>query len=190
MMGLLQRCKLSSSGRRTKVFNLILCPVLKEESRGSGKLIQPIYAVANAICSFTGETKEMQPEQPPEKIFTLATQMNQDSSVKALTPIRDTRLKNQGVQSNPVPSGNEESRGSTFLIQVKEKLSAEEYKKFVELMKALKSKEMKISQVLQSIVRLFSGAERLHLLERFKDYLPAKYHSLYEQHLVTNNDKL
>ena len=29
------------------------------------------------------------------------------------------RQKNKGVQSNPVPSGNEESRGSTFLIQVK-----------------------------------------------------------------------
>ncbi|XP_075664293.1 regulator of telomere elongation helicase 1 homolog [Castanea sativa] len=100
------------------------------------------------------------------------------------------RQKNKGVQSNPVPSGNEESRGSAFLIQVKEKLSAEEYKKFVEFMKALKSKEMKISQVLQSIVRLFSGPERLHLLQRFKDYLPAKYHSLYEQHLEINNDKL
>ncbi|KAM3747686.1 hypothetical protein ACB098_05G053700 [Castanea mollissima] len=100
------------------------------------------------------------------------------------------RQKNKGVQSNPVPSGNEESRGSAFLIQVKEKLSAEEYKKFVEFMKALKSKEMKISQILQSIVRLFSGPERLHLLQRFKDYLPAKYHSLYEQHLETNNDKL
>nr|POE51004.1 hypothetical protein CFP56_42458 [Quercus suber] len=91
----------------------------------------------------------------------------------------------------------------TLCPVVKEKLSAEEYRKFVEFMKALKSKEMKISQVLQSIVRLFSGPQRLHLLEsisaltlaiiivnRFKDYLPAKYHSLYEQHLVTNNDKL
>ena len=29
IMGLLQRGKLSFSGRRTKVFNLILCPVLK-----------------------------------------------------------------------------------------------------------------------------------------------------------------
>ena len=34
-------------------------------------------------------------------------------------------------------------------------------------MKALKSKVMKISQVLQSIVRLFSGPDRLHLLERY-----------------------
>nr|XP_023916363.1 receptor-like protein EIX1 [Quercus suber] len=88
--------------------------------------------------------------------------------------------------------------GFSFCLdrEVKEKLSAEEYRKFVEFMKALKSKEMKISQVLQSIVRLFSGPQRLHLLEsisaltlaiiivnRFKDYLPAKYHSLYEQHL-------
>ena len=29
------------------------------------------------------------------------------------------RQKNKGVQSNPVPSGNKESRGSAFLIQVK-----------------------------------------------------------------------
>ena len=33
--------------------------------------MQPIYAVANAICSFIGETKETQPEQPPEIFFTL-----------------------------------------------------------------------------------------------------------------------
>ncbi|KAK7837817.1 regulator of telomere elongation helicase 1 like protein [Quercus suber] len=297
MMGLLQRCKLSLSGRRTKVFNLILCPVLKEESRGSGKLIQPIYAAANAICSFTGETKEMQPEQPPENFVTLATLVSQDSSVKALSPIRDTKRGNSSTSSqleevlpvnrsslspfksqslilmqpcsarkrkllnieNAVMQQIEVSYDQSFgakkfettgplginlvnlenlqilmasahkilnlvheycikfeellkrsklsfsgrRMKVKEKLSAEEYRKFVEFMKALKSKEMKISQVLQSIVRLFSGPQRLHLLEsisaltlaiiivnRFKDYLPAKYHSLYEQHLVTNNDKL
>jgi hypothetical protein len=34
-------------------------------------------------------------------------------------------------------------------------------------MKALKSKTMKISQVLQSIVGLFSGPERLPLLKRY-----------------------
>lgn len=52
-------------------------------------------------------------------------------------------------------------------LQVKEKLTAEEYKNFVEFMKALKSKTMKISQVLQSIVGLFSGPERLPLLKRY-----------------------
>ena len=31
--------------------------------------MQPIYAAANAICSFTGETKETQPEQPSEEKF-------------------------------------------------------------------------------------------------------------------------
>ncbi|XP_059458900.1 regulator of telomere elongation helicase 1 homolog [Corylus avellana] len=100
------------------------------------------------------------------------------------------RQKNKGFDSIPVLSGNEETRGSNFLIQVKEKLTAEEYKNFVEFMKALKSKTMKISQVLQSIVGLFSGPERLPLLKRFKDYIPAKYHSLYEQYLETNDGTL
>nr|POF05582.1 leucine-rich repeat receptor-like protein kinase pxl1 [Quercus suber] len=59
----------------------------------------------------------------------------------------------------------------TLCPVVKEKLSAEEYRKFVEFMKALKSKEMKISQVLQSIVRLFSGPQRLHLLESEREAL-------------------
>ena len=43
-------------------------------------------------------------------------------------------------------------------------------------MKALKSIEMKISQVLQSIVRLFSGPERLHLLERYS--LPFDFNTI------------
>ncbi|GMY34229.1 regulator of telomere elongation helicase 1 homolog isoform X1 [Fagus crenata] len=116
--------------------------------------------------------------------------LHKDDGTTQKREVQFLRQKNKGVQSSPAPSGNEESRGSDFLIQVKEKLSAEEYKIFVECMKALKSKEMKISQVLQSIVRLFSGPERLHLLKRFKDYIPTKYHSLYEQYLETNNDTL
>ncbi|KAF3950784.1 hypothetical protein CMV_023505 [Castanea mollissima] len=95
------------------------------------------------------------------------------------------RQKNKGVQSDPVLSVREESRGSGKLIQVKEKLSAEEYKKFVEFMKALKSKEMKISQVLQSIVRLFSGSERLHLLER-RECLPVGRRSPYHNCVNAN----
>jgi regulator of telomere elongation helicase 1 len=55
-----------------------------------------------------------------------------------------------------------------FSLQVKEKLNAAEYKEFVEFMKALKSKAMKIGHVLQSIVRLFSGPERFPLLKRYK----------------------
>ena len=53
-------------------------------------------------------------------------------------------------------------------LQVKEKLNAVEYKEFVEFMKALKSKSMKIGHVLQSIVKLFSGLERFPLLKRYK----------------------
>nr|POE67249.1 serine/threonine-protein kinase bri1-like 2 [Quercus suber] len=47
----------------------------------------------------SGETKETQPEQPPEKFFTMATQMSQDSSVKAFTPIRDTKRGNSSTSS-------------------------------------------------------------------------------------------
>uniref|UniRef100_A0A2N9I226 ATP-dependent helicase C-terminal domain-containing protein n=1 Tax=Fagus sylvatica TaxID=28930 RepID=A0A2N9I226_FAGSY len=93
--------------------------------------------------------------------------LHKDDGTTQKREVQFLRQKNKGVQSSPAPTGNEESRGSDFLIQVKEKLSAEEYKIFVECMKALKSKEMKISQVLQSIVRLFSGPERLHLLKRY-----------------------
>ncbi|XP_054783819.1 regulator of telomere elongation helicase 1 homolog isoform X2 [Prosopis cineraria] len=85
------------------------------------------------------------------------------------------------------PPADEETRGSAFLVQVKEKLSGAEYKDFVSYMKALKTKAMRMSEVLQSICRLFSGPERLPLLKRFKDYIPAKYHSLYEQYVDENN---
>ncbi|XP_062156859.1 regulator of telomere elongation helicase 1 homolog isoform X3 [Alnus glutinosa] len=116
--------------------------------------------------------------------------LHKDDGTSQKREVDFLRRKNKGFDSIPVLSENEETRGSNFLIQVKEKLTAEEYKNFVEFMKALKSKTMKISQVLQSIVRLFSGPERLPLLKRFKDYIPAKYHSLYEQYLETNDDTL
>ncbi|CBI36155.3 unnamed protein product, partial [Vitis vinifera] len=76
--------------------------------------------------------------------------------------------KGKGVQSSPLPCSVKETRGSAFLIQVQEKLSTAEYKEFVGFMKALKSKAMKIGQVLESIARLFSGPERLPLLKRYE----------------------
>ncbi|KAK3219740.1 hypothetical protein Dsin_013710 [Dipteronia sinensis] len=98
--------------------------------------------------------------------------------------------KSEGVSSSTPPCGDVETKGSAFLIQVQEKLSAAEYKEFVGFMKALKSEAMKIGQVLRSIAKLFSGPERLPLLKRFKDYVPAKYHPLYEQYLKTNDSTL
>ncbi|KAF2323328.1 hypothetical protein GH714_034640 [Hevea brasiliensis] len=77
-----------------------------------------------------------------------------------------------------------------FLNSVKEKLTAAEYKEFVGFMKALKSKAMKIGSVLESIVILFSGPDRRPLLRRFKDYIPAKYHSLFEHYLEANDETL
>ncbi|CAN1168268.1 Regulator of telomere elongation helicase 1 homolog [Linum perenne] len=83
-------------------------------------------------------------------------------------------------------AGDKEAKGSDFLNQAKEKLSGSEYTEFVSLMKALRSKVMKIGHVLPSIVKLFSGPERAQLLERFRDYVPAKYQSLYEQYVGAN----
>nr|XP_048333469.1 regulator of telomere elongation helicase 1 homolog isoform X2 [Ziziphus jujuba var. spinosa]XP_048333472.1 regulator of telomere elongation helicase 1 homolog isoform X2 [Ziziphus jujuba var. spinosa] len=105
--------------------------------------------------------------------------MNKDS--RTLTK-RETEIldqKNKVVQSS---SADEETKGSEFLVQVEGKLSASEYKEFVNSMKALKSKAMKISEVLQTIARLFSSPERLSLFKRFKDFIPAKYHAMYEQY--------
>ncbi|XP_016649189.1 PREDICTED: regulator of telomere elongation helicase 1 homolog [Prunus mume] len=95
--------------------------------------------------------------------------------------------KNKGAISIPVLSGDKETRGSEFLVQVEEKLSTLEYREFVNLMKALKSKAMKMNEVLQSIASLFSGRERLPLLKRFKDFIPVKYHSMYEHYFQTND---
>ncbi|XP_061960529.1 regulator of telomere elongation helicase 1 homolog [Populus nigra] len=124
----------------------------------------------------------------------------QNAQVSSTLPIKDRAIthkdaeiltqKNKDVQSTSVPRDDEQTRGAAFLIQVKEKLNAAEYKEFVEFMKALKSKAMKIGHVLQSIVRLFSGPERFPLLKRFKDFVPAKYHSLYEHYLEGNDDTL
>ncbi|XP_057969056.1 regulator of telomere elongation helicase 1 homolog isoform X2 [Malania oleifera] len=108
-----------------------------------------------------------------------------DISVQERNPVFSCQ-KNKDVVSDLVSCCDEETRGSTFLIQVKEKLTTAEYQEFVGFMKALKSKAMKIGQVLQCIARLFSAPERLPLLKRFKDYVPAKYHPLYEHHLIAN----
>lgn len=91
-----------------------------------------------------------------------------------------------GIRSS-APCNNEQ-KGSAFLVQVREKLADTEYHEFVGYMKSLKSKAMKIGQVLESITRLFSLPDRLHLLHRFKDYVPVKYHSLYDQYLKRNHE--
>ncbi|XP_049367537.1 regulator of telomere elongation helicase 1 homolog isoform X3 [Solanum verrucosum] len=96
-------------------------------------------------------------------------------------------LQNEDGILSSAPCNNEE-KGSAFLVQVREKLTDTEYHEFVGYMKSLKSKAMKIGQVLQSIIRLFSLPDRLPLLHRFKDYVPAKYHSLYDQYLKRNHE--
>ncbi|XP_073035876.1 regulator of telomere elongation helicase 1 homolog [Primulina eburnea] len=92
------------------------------------------------------------------------------------------------VVSQTVPH-NDEKRGSAFLSQVREKLNDAEYKEFVNFMKALKSKAMKIGHVLQSIARLFSFPDRISLLHGFKEYVPVKYQSLYEHYSCMATDR-
>ncbi|XP_060205661.1 regulator of telomere elongation helicase 1 homolog isoform X2 [Lycium barbarum] len=74
-------------------------------------------------------------------------------------------LQNEDGIHCSAPCNNEE-KGSAFLVQVREKLTDTEYHEFVGYMKSLKSKAMKIGQVLQSITRLFSLPDRLPLLHR------------------------
>ncbi|KAF3515488.1 hypothetical protein DY000_02062050 [Brassica cretica] len=78
-----------------------------------------------------------------------------------------------------------EASASAFLSQVKEKLNAEEYNKFIGYIQALKKKEIKLASVMQSIVQLFCGKERDHLLMGFKDFVPVKYRSAYEECIKT-----
>ncbi|XP_021848098.1 regulator of telomere elongation helicase 1 homolog isoform X2 [Spinacia oleracea] len=93
---------------------------------------------------------------------------------------------NQGTPS--LSSQDDEAKGHNFLAQVQQKLNESEYKEFIGYMKALKSKAMKIGAVLQSIAKLFSGQERLSLLRRFKQYIPQKYHSLYDEYCNGRTD--
>ncbi|ERN03915.1 hypothetical protein AMTR_s00078p00189390 [Amborella trichopoda] len=83
-----------------------------------------------------------------------------------------------------IPNGDEKTtKASDFLKQAQLKLSGAEYKKFVEFMRALKAKTMNMSSLLESVAEMFSSPERLFLLKRFKDYVPANYLPLYEKHL-------
>ncbi|KAK6148863.1 hypothetical protein DH2020_016388 [Rehmannia glutinosa] len=80
-------------------------------------------------------------------------------------------LEHKDVVPQTVPRNNEETKGSAFLIQVREKLTDAEYKEFVGFMKALKSKSMKICNVLQSIARLFSFPDRRSLLHGYQIFI-------------------
>ncbi|CAI9114101.1 OLC1v1014741C1 [Oldenlandia corymbosa var. corymbosa] len=104
-----------------------------------------------------------------------------DGEIKAHNKTSTTGQKNKEMEARPATTDEKEKKGSEFLKQVREKLTDAEYKEFVGFMTALKSKAMKVRQVLQSIARLFSQPDRVPLLDRFKNYVPAKYHTLYEQ---------
>ncbi|KAL0808272.1 hypothetical protein Bca101_100764 [Brassica carinata] len=76
---------------------------------------------------------------------------------------------------------NKQASASAFFSQVKEKLNGEECNKFVGYVQGLKKKELKLANVMPSIVQLLCGTERDHLLMGFKDFVPVKYRLAYEQ---------
>ncbi|XP_071712250.1 regulator of telomere elongation helicase 1 homolog [Rutidosis leptorrhynchoides] len=104
------------------------------------------------------------------------------------TTTRVTSSETGSGISSCFPSDNKEQNGSAFLIQVREKLNVGEYKEFLQLIRALKSNTMKISLVLQSVIKLFSAQDRLPLRQRFKNYVPSKYRQLYEDYLEKTKD--
>ncbi|KAL0917929.1 hypothetical protein M5K25_013038 [Dendrobium thyrsiflorum] len=99
-------------------------------------------------------------------ISPLISKDKEATSLAEVESVSKFSLKKEG-QNCPSSHGLEISRGSTFLAQVQDKLSGEEYKDFVSFMRALKSKTMKITSVLESIAKLFSAPGRLFLLEGF-----------------------
>ncbi|KAL6615001.1 hypothetical protein ACP70R_037271 [Stipagrostis hirtigluma subsp. patula] len=87
--------------------------------------------------------------------------------------------KNEGIQEKSY--GQESNSGPAFLKLAREKLGAAEYREFVELMKALKSKTTHIKISLEAIAKLFSSPGRLPLLEGFRVFVPKNHLPLYEQ---------
>lgn len=80
---------------------------------------------------------------------------------------------------------NKGASASAFLCQVKRKLNGEEYNRFLGYVQGLKKKELKLVNVMESIVQLLcgsgSGTETEHLLMGFKDFVPTKHRPAYEQ---------
>ncbi|KAL7099864.1 hypothetical protein ACP275_09G112700 [Erythranthe tilingii] len=130
-----------------------------------------------------GFTENISIQNPLERVVLL-----DDEIVTENGTVAHNIHERKDVLAQSVLNNKEETKGSAFLTQVREKLTDAEYKEFVGFMKALKSKAMKIGHVLQSIARLFSVPDRRPLLHGFKDYVPTKYHSLYEHYLCNKSD--
>ncbi|XP_060973605.1 regulator of telomere elongation helicase 1 homolog isoform X3 [Cannabis sativa] len=142
------------------------CPSKKRKSIGT----KPSVSLHESFSDYSSRMRNSEPNS---------------SSSKSQECDKGIDSAERSIQSAQVD--NVEARGSEFLIQVGEKLSISEYKEFVNSMKALKSKAVKINEVFRSIVGIFSGPERFPLLVRFKDFIPAKYHALYDQYLGAND---
>ncbi|XP_057860129.2 regulator of telomere elongation helicase 1 homolog isoform X2 [Cryptomeria japonica] len=88
----------------------------------------------------------------------------------------DRRVKSEDEKKN---------NASSFLRQVRAKLSDPEYSIFMECMKGLKQKTTVMDKVLEVVANLFCAPERIFLLKRFGDFVPSQYQELYKKHLNT-----
>ncbi|WCJ40717.1 hypothetical protein M5689_021626 [Euphorbia peplus] len=147
----------------------------------------------NGTCStFSSEVKS---ENPLTSDVGMKTNVQIDSALsrkdQVITLQGDVESLNQkSVQTTLAPCKNEDKGGSEFLKEVREKLGTSEYKEFVGFMKAMKSKAMQMGSILESIVKLFRRPDRFPLLKRFKDYIPAKYHTMYDHYLEANDEEI
>ncbi|KAI5070881.1 hypothetical protein GOP47_0013132 [Adiantum capillus-veneris] len=97
---------------------------------------------------------------------------------------KDRVLKAESSCKQSKPSSDHKSKNAAdFLKEVKARLSAPEYKRFVECIKGLKQQVINIKTVLDAVANLFSAPERIFLLQRFGEFVPAQHRELYETFL-------
>ncbi|XP_042391048.1 regulator of telomere elongation helicase 1 homolog isoform X1 [Zingiber officinale] len=124
--------------------------------------------------------------------FEVDPEWQKDTSSKRFVDFEISRLRevHAQVEDQPKSTSMEKQNKSTmtdgtsvrdYLSQVQEKLTVAEYKEFIDLMEALKSKKIKTIHLLESIAKLFSSPGRYCLLSRFKDFVPTKFHTIYDQ---------
>ncbi|XP_042395761.1 regulator of telomere elongation helicase 1 homolog isoform X2 [Zingiber officinale] len=124
--------------------------------------------------------------------FEVDPEWQKDTSSKGFVDFEISRLREVHAQPEDQPKSTsmEKQNKSTmtdgtsvrdYLSQVQEKLTVAEYKEFIDLMEALKSKKIKTIHLLESIAKLFSSPGRYCLLSRFKDFVPTKFHTIYDQ---------
>ncbi|KAL3680444.1 hypothetical protein R1sor_023400 [Riccia sorocarpa] len=108
-------------------------------------------------------------------------QLPSDEKIQQVVqPSSDARKNEKAVVSKPAADGKSKN-AAAFLEEVKAHLSVGEYSRFLDCMRGLKNQLMSMATLLEAVANLFSAPERLFLLRRFGDFVPAKHRQLYEE---------